>query len=173
MDLVSFTSVSALVRAGGDNWLAVAGVGDVQMDLLTDTGRYSLLLHDVHYIPELQCSLFSIRKQVSRGLTPAEHVRVHFDEDGVADMILESGVTTIVVDETSLYRIDLQSTPNVSAMAIIDTEQSVEQWHVRLGHPGKKAFNALFRHVQWSLRNVDLRIPSGFQCVSYVKGKLT
>ncbi|GMF61889.1 unnamed protein product [Phytophthora fragariaefolia] len=119
MEFVSFISVSAFVLVKGDIWLAVAGIGDVQMDLLTDTGRYTLLLREVRYIPELQCSSFSIHKQVSRGLTPAECVRVHFDEDGVADVILESGVTTAVVNETSLYRIDFQSTPNVSAMAIL------------------------------------------------------
>ncbi|KAE8905453.1 hypothetical protein PF007_g29092 [Phytophthora fragariae] len=58
-------------------------------------------------------------------------------------------------------------------VSMADGKERLELWHDRLGHPGRNAFNALFRHAQWPMKKLDLRLPEDFQCESCVKGKLT
>ncbi|KAE8979433.1 hypothetical protein PR003_g22687 [Phytophthora rubi] len=58
-------------------------------------------------------------------------------------------------------------------VSMADGKERLELWHDRLGHPGRNAFNALFRHAQWPVKKLDLRLPDDFQCESCVKGKLT
>lgn len=173
VDFISFTPLSATVRVGGDNWVNVAGVGTVRKVLSTSGGLRTLLLHDTRYVPELQCSLFSVRRQVKTTLPPDQRVRIHFDDDDFAMVKLECGSTTARIDETNLYHLQLESPPDSAMMSTCPTEQSLSLWHARLGHPGQNVFNALFRHADWPLTNVDLRVDDKFHCESCVKGKLT
>ncbi|KAE8895745.1 hypothetical protein PF005_g19149 [Phytophthora fragariae] len=172
-DFVSFTPLSSMVRTGGKNWLEVVGVGTVKKELDTSTGRITLLLRGVRYVPELQCSLFSVGSQASRSLASAERVRCHFDEDDYADVLLQSCSTTAHRDETNLFRLCLESPSESVLVTSSGGVANVELWHDRLGHPGRNAFNALFRHTRWPIRGLDLRVPDGFRFDSCVKGKLT
>ncbi|OWY91786.1 Pol Polyprotein, partial [Phytophthora megakarya] len=149
VDFVSYTSLSSTVRVGGKNWLEVVGVGTVKKEVLTTTGRCILLLRGVRYVPELQCSLFSVARQVAQTLCSEERVRCHFDEEDYADVILHLDRTTAHKDETNLYRFDLRSPSDMVKLAAFNVELSVELWHDRLGHPGRNVFNALFRHARW------------------------
>ncbi|OWY92211.1 hypothetical protein PHMEG_00038872, partial [Phytophthora megakarya] len=146
VDFVSFTSLSSTVRVGGKNWLEVFGVGTVKK-VLTTTGRYFLLLRGARYVPELQCSLFTVARQVLRTLCSEGRIRCHFAEEDYADVILYSGRTTARA-ETNLYRFDLRSPSDMVVLAAFDVEQSVALWHDRLGHPGRNVFNALFRNAR-------------------------
>lgn len=173
-DFITFMPLSARVRVGGENWLNVAGIGTVQKVLRTSRGLCTLLLHDTRYVPELQCSLFSVRRQTRKTLPPNQRVRVHFDDDDDCAIVkVQSASAAARIDDTNLYHLELESPPDVVMVVSSTSEQSASLWHVRLGHPGRNVFNALFRHVDWPLANVGLRVDETFHCESCVKGKLT
>ncbi|OWZ23342.1 Ty-1 Copia Retrotransposon [Phytophthora megakarya] len=169
LDFASFTPLSSKVRTGGNNWLEVVGVGIVQNKLATETSRRTVLLRGVRYVPELQCSLFSVGRQVSHTLTPEERIRRHFKEDDRADILMRDGQTTAHKDSTNLFWIDM-STPSDAMMVVgSDEKHNVELWHDRLGNPDQNAFNALFRHARWPMKSLGLRLPGGFNCSTCVK----
>ncbi|GMF15919.1 unnamed protein product [Phytophthora fragariaefolia] len=145
-DFISFTSLSSTVRTGGNNWLEVAGIGTVKKEIITSSGRVLLFLHGVRYVPELQCSLFSVGRQASRSIVATERVRCHFDEDDYAYVLLQAGRTKAHKDETNLYRLKLESPSDAVLMVSYERDDKVELWHDRLGHPGRNAFNALSTH---------------------------
>lgn len=100
-------------------------------------------------------------------------MKVHFDDDAVAEVKFHRGSVYAHIDETNLYCLELE-TPVTSAMVVATTgNQNVQLWHTRLGHPGRSVFNALFRYAEWPLTAVDLRVDESFSCESCVKGKLT
>jgi hypothetical protein len=174
-DFISFSPMSFSVRTGGNNWLNVVGVGTVKKELVTSTGRVSVLLRGVRYVPELQCSLFSVGRQASRSLDSEERVRCHFDEDDCADVLLQSSKTTARKDATHLYRLCLVSPAEAVMVASSSSVLSsdLDLWHARLGHPGRNAFNALFHHTRQPMKRLELRVPDGYNCDTCVKGKMT
>ncbi|GMF35420.1 unnamed protein product [Phytophthora fragariaefolia] len=112
---------NAVVRVGGNNWLNVSGVGSVKKEIQTSSGRRIMTLHGVRYVPELQCSLFPVRRQAARSLPADEKVRVHFDDEEFAKVKLQQGSTYAKVDKTNLYCLELES-PMDTAM-VVNTEE--------------------------------------------------
>ncbi|GMF41340.1 unnamed protein product [Phytophthora fragariaefolia] len=171
-DFITFTSMSSTVQVGGNKWLEMMGIGDVEKVFITSCGKRAVTLRGVRYVSELQCSLFSVGRQASRSLAPMERMRCHFDEDNYADVLMPSCRLKAYKDETNLYRLPLESASSAAMVVMSDERKNVELWHDRLGHPGRNAFNALFRHAQTPLIALDLRLPECFQCETCVKGKL-
>ncbi|GMF27836.1 unnamed protein product [Phytophthora fragariaefolia] len=145
-DYVEFTPLNAGIRVGGNHYLRVEGIGTVKKELRTTHGRRTITLRGVRYSPELQCSLYSVRRQLNHSAPLCERVKVHFDVSEYAGVVLQSGTAKAHVDETKLYCLELES-PRESvmvALSALPTQVSnFDLWHMRLGHPGKNAFNAL------------------------------
>ncbi|OWZ19345.1 LOW QUALITY PROTEIN: Integrase, catalytic core protein [Phytophthora megakarya] len=146
---------------------------DLQKELVTETGGRTVLLRGVRYVPELQCSLFSVERHASQTLAPEERIRCHYDEDDRADILMRDGQRAAHKDSTNLFRIDMTSPSDAMMVVGSDERYNVELWHDRLGHPGQNAFNALFRHVRWPMKSLDLRLPGGFNCSTCMNRKLT
>ncbi|GMF29107.1 unnamed protein product [Phytophthora fragariaefolia] len=175
-DYAEFTPLNAGIRVGGNHYLSVEGIGTVKKELRTRHDRRTITLRGVRYSPELQCSLYSLRRQLNHSVPLCERVKVHIDESEYADVVLQSGTAKAHVDETKLYCLELES-PRESAMVALSAlptqVSNLDLCHMRLGHLGKNALNALSSFDQWPLTHKNLRISENCNCETCVRGKLT
>ncbi|POM69710.1 Hypothetical protein PHPALM_13984 [Phytophthora palmivora] len=170
---VGFTPLSTRIRVGGNHFLSVEGIGTVKKELNTTHGRRVIMLRGVRYSTELQCSLYSVRRQLNCSVPRRDYVKVHFDKSQYADVILQSGSAKAYVDDTNLYCLELVSPRDSAWVALPIQVSSLDLWHRGLGHPGRNAFNALSSHDQWPLTHKNLRMSGTFSCETCIKGKMT
>ncbi|OWZ10532.1 LOW QUALITY PROTEIN: hypothetical protein PHMEG_00016610 [Phytophthora megakarya] len=165
-------------RAGGENWVSVSGVGTVRKIVDTADGVRTLLLHGTRYVPELQCSLYSVRKQTRASLPPDQRVQVHFDDDKYAEVKMQNTSVAAYIDETNLYRLALESPPDSAMMVVASIDQDVELWHARLAHPASR-YSTLFLmeersevYAKFQILNEQVKTQSknyGMECSLTVK----
>ena len=180
------------VTVGNEAQLPVLGEGTV---ILQGPKGNLLKVRRVLFVPELMCSLLSVRSMTSNG-----HA-AHFDNDGVT--IIEKDTGTIAATATvfeDMYQIDatpmgprtlglLQktTTPSLTANEQKSCKEvglymseggkqnvhgTVETWHQRLSHVGKDTIRLMVkRQLVDGIKLLD-DVGHSKQCTSCVEGKM-
>lgn len=128
-----------IVVANGQKLLAEF-CGDVEMYLMVNGKRRKCKAHDVLYLPDLSCNLFSVKRVTRAGFT------VSFANDK-AEISQEGTIYAVGWLKGKLYELDVYCKSNEMGSALVSGKvaKNAMLWHRRYGHVGCDSLQQLVK----------------------------
>ena len=158
-NLVTF-STPEKVSLGDGNMIDAVGCGDVKLQMfIHDEGKFSTL-SNVLLVPDLKCSLFSVRAAAARGKSVRFNGRECWIENSAGEKLAEAAI------EGKLYLLKCHQSTEAASVA----EIGIDQWHKRLGHMSEQRIHEMVNKKMVKGINVGKTESLRF-CEACVKGK--
>lgn len=157
------------VRAANDDVMKVEGVGDIEIEVFVNDQWHASTIKDVQYVPSLKVNLFSVIEAGKKGFDTT------FTEKGctIFDRNDKNVVGIGCTDSNDLVRLAFRHAKIQRACLTSNNkgvENSLHQWHRRLGHVNVATIKSMCSHDLVS--GIKLTNIENFFCEECQLGKM-
>ena len=151
------------ITIGDGRTVNAIGKGNIRVDMLVDKEEQRSILYGVLHVPDLACSLFSVRAAAQKNKV------VSFSDTSCTITDAESGVVYAKGSMiNNMYILNFKKVPLEQASAACEKNAEADLWHQRLGHLNEQQLNDLVRQ-----NLVKESIPTSLSfCEGCVEGKM-
>lgn len=169
---VTFTALEKQtkgVRAANDELMDVEGVGNIAIERFVDGKWLACTIENVQYVPNMKVNLFSVMQAGKKGLVTT------FDENGCTIFDKDDKCVAGIgyTDSNDLVRMAFRTSKVQRACSTATekvSENSLQQWHRRLGHVNVATIKSMCKNGLVS--GIKLANTENFFCEECQLGKM-